>query len=433
MTRRWWPPRAERFNRDWRSLTHALITVGAVAAVVAALYNFVVAPIAGSFTGPFEDFGAYAGAARSVASGASPYASFAGSTVVMTGFDYPPFAAVLLRPLAFLSPRWQELTWLWIVLGTLVGGAVITARALLPAAWPRARIAVFVALTFPPATYNLWHGQMNTVIFLFLAMALSAYLSGHRTRCGIALGVAAGIKLAPIVLLVVLLRRRWFRGALAGVAASAATVAVGIVALGWPVTHQYLTSVLPVLNRDNGWIYNQTWNGVVNRLAQHSVLSVDRASVTLHVAATALSVLTVGVLLVAVSSRERSRAERGAEFACGVTVMLLVGSITWYPVYVHLLIALAAAAALAYERGRRGRALAGWCAAALLGVGLIGGAAIAVIGAAGIGAFTGPAWWLFLQAASLPAFLAAGLLVSLTRALRGRAEGVPVRVAALAR
>jgi alpha-1,2-mannosyltransferase len=433
MTRRWWPPRAARSNRDQRSIAHVLITVCAVAAVVAAFYTFVVVPITGSFTGPFEDFGAYAGAARAMASGASPYASFGGSTIVMTGFDYPPFAAVLLRPLAFLSTRWQELAWLWIVLGALVGGAVITARALLPAAWPRARIGLLVALTFPPATYNLWHGQMNTIIFLFLALALSDYLSGHRTRCGIFLGFAAGIKIAPVVLLVVLLRRRWFRGALAGIAAAAATVAVGIFALGWPVTRQYLTAVLPVLNRDNGWIYNQTWNGVVNRLAQHSVLSVDPASAMLHVVATALSVVTVGVLLVAVSSRERTRSERGAEFACGVTVMLLVGSIAWYPVYVHLLIAVAAAAGLAYERGRLGRALAGWSAAALVGVGLIGGAAIAAIGAAGIGTFAGPAWWFFLQACSLPAVLAVGLLVTLARALRGRAGAVPVRVAALAR
>ncbi len=410
-----------------------LITAGAIAAVIGAVYNFVVLPIAGSFTGPFEDFGAYSGAAHAVASGTSPYASFGGATIVMTGFDYPPFAALLLRPLAFLSTRWQDLTWLWIALASLVAGAVIVARALLPTAWPRARIGIFVALTFPAATYNLWHGQMNTIIFLFLAMALSDYLSGHRTRCGIVLGIAAGIKIAPVVLLVVLWRRGWWRGALAGVAAGAATVGVGIAALGWPVTQHYLTSVLPVLNRDNGWIYNQTWNGVVNRLAQHSVLTVESPSAPLHLVSTALSVVTVAALIVAVSARQRTRAERGAEFACGVTVMLLVGSIAWYPVYVHLLIAIAAAAGLAYERGRLGRALAGWSVAALVGIGLIGGAAIAAIGAAGIGAFSGATWWFFLQACSLPAILAVGLLVTLTRALRGRSEAPPLRVAALAR
>jgi alpha-1,2-mannosyltransferase len=433
MTRRWWPPRAARSSRDWRAILELLFTAGAVAAVIGAAYNFVLLPLLGSFSGPFEDFGAYSGAAHAVATGTSPYASFGGATIVMTGFDYPPFAAVLLRPLAFLSTRWQDVTWLWIALGALLGGAVITARALLPASWPRARIGIFVALTFPPATYNLWHGQMNTVIFLFLALALSDYLSGHRTRCGVILGVAAGIKLAPVVLLLVLVRRGWWRAALAGVAAGAATVAIGIGALGWSVTHQYLTSVLPVLNRDNGWIYNQTWNGVVSRLFQHSVLTVDAPSVWLHGAATALSLLTVGALLFAVSGRERTRAERGAEFACGLTVMLLVGSIAWYPVYVHLLIAIAAAVGLAHERGRLGRGLVAWSAAALIGVGAVGGAAIAALSFAGIGSVsTSPAWWLFLQACSLPALLATALLVALVRALRFHRAAGAVTVAALA-
>jgi alpha-1,2-mannosyltransferase len=414
----------------------AVITAAAVAAVFGGVYNFVVLPLTGSFSGPFEDFSAYVQAAHAAAHGTSPYAFFNGATIVMTGFDYPPFAAVVLRPLDALSARWQELTWLWIALSALVGGAVITARALLPSTWPRARIGVLVALTFPPATYNLWHGQMNTVIFLLLAMALSDYLAGHRTRCGIIVGVAAGIKLAPVVLLVVLIRRGWWRGALAGIAAGAATVAIGIGALGWSVTHQYLTSVLPVLNRDNGWIYNQTWNGVVSRLGAHSVLTVDPPSLSLRVVSTLLSLATLALVVIAVSRRERTRAERGAEFACAVAAMLLIGSIAWYPVYVHLLIAIAAAAGLAHERGRMGRALAGWSASALVGIGLVGGAAIAALSVQGVHVFSNSAlWWVFLQACSLPAVLATGLLITLVRALRGR-QTVPhgsVRVAAPAR
>jgi alpha-1,2-mannosyltransferase len=433
MTRRRPAPRTGS-TRDWRSILFLLLTVGSIATAIAGAYNFVLLPMLGSFTGPFEDFSAYAQAAHSVAGGTTPYAFFNGRTIVMTGFDYPPFAAVLLRPLAWLPARWQDLLWLWASLGALVGGAVIVARALLPAAWPRLRIAVFVALTFPPATYNLWHGQMNTIIFLLLAVALSDYLSGHRSRCGVVLGIAAGIKIAPIVLLLVLLRRGWWRGALAGAAAGAATVAVGVAALGWSVTHQYLTSVLPVLNRDNGWIYNQTWNGVVNRLAGHSVLTVDSPSTWLHIVGTVLSVATVAIVMVAVSSRPRTRAERGVEFACGVTAMLLAGAIAWYPIYVHLLIAIAAAAGLAHERGHLGQALATWSGAALLGIGLVGGAAIAALTIQEIDAISsGPLWWLFLQVCSLPAILAVGLLVTMVRALRDRpAPSSAFRVAALA-
>jgi alpha-1,2-mannosyltransferase len=427
ITRRWLAPRAVGSTRERRSILAVLLTAGAIAAAIGAGYNFVVLPLMGSFTGAFEDFTAYAQAAHAVAAGTSPYAYFNSATIVMSGFDYPPFAAVILRPLAALPARWQELTWLWLSLSALVGGAVITARTLLPSTWPRARIGILVALTFPPATYNLWHGQMNTVIFLLLAVALSDYLSGHRTRCGIILGVAAGIKLAPVVLLLVLVRRGWWRAALAGVAAGASTVAIGVGALGWSVTRQYVSSVIPVLNRDNGWIYNQTWNGVINRLGGHSVLTVDSPSALLHGVATVLSVATVGLLLIAVRRTERTHAERGAEFACGVVAMLLVGAIAWYPVYVHLLIAIAAAAGLAHERGKLGRGLAGWSAGALIGVGVVGGVAIAALSVQRVGAISGsPLWWVFIQACSLPAVLASGLLVILVRALRER----PARVMA---
>jgi hypothetical protein len=399
-----------------------LITAAAIAASVAAAYNFVLVPVFGHFAGAFEDFAAYSQAAHAVAAGSSPYANFDSGTIVMSGFIYPPFAAVLLRPLDLLSARWQEIGWLWLSLGALVAGAVITARALLPAAWPRARIGIIVALTFPPATYNLWHGQMNLVIFLLLAVALSDYLSGHRTRCGIVLGVAASIKLAPIVLLVVVARRGWWRAAAAGVAAAGASVAVAMVALGWSVTQQYITSVFPFLNRDNGWIYNQTWNGVVSRLDQHSVLANDVPSLWVHALATALSVGTIATLWFVVSTRQRSRAERGAEFACGIIAMLLVGSIAWYPVYVHLLIALAAAAGLAYERGAHRRALTGWTVAALVGIGVVGAGVIAAISMESIVSIsTGPLWWVFLQACSLPVLLAAGLLLTMVRALRTQA------------
>lgn len=419
MTRGPGAPRASRAARDRRPALSLLITAAAIAASAAAVYNFVLVPVFGHFAGPFEDFAAYSQAAHALATGASPYANFNSGTIVMSGFDYPPFAALLLRPLDFLSARWQEIVWLWISLGALVGGAVITARALLPAAWPRARIGVVIALVFPPATYNLWHGQVNLVVFLLLAVALSDYLSGHRTRCAVVLGVAASIKLAPIVLLVVLARRGWWRAVAAGVGTAVAAAAVSVAALGWTVTHQYITSVLPVLNRDNGWIYNQTWNGLVSRLAQHSVLAADPASLWVHALATALSVGTVVALWFAVRRSSRSRAERGAEFACGVIVMLLVGSIAWYPVYVHLLIALAAAAGLAYERGLHHRALAGWSVATVLGVGLVGAAVIAAISMQTIVSIAaGPWWWLFLQACSLPALLAAGLLVAMMRSLR---------------
>lgn len=395
-----------------------MVNVVTAATCVTAFSSFVIAPLAGSFGGAFEDFSGYAQAAHAVATGVSPYAHFSSSTIVMSGFDYPPLVAALLRPLDSLPARWQEILWLWLSLASLVGGAVITARTLLPARWPRARIGVIAALTFPPATYNLWHGQMNLVIFLMLAVALSDYVAGRRTRCAVVLGIAASIKLAPLLLLVVLVRRGWWRAVAAGLATAAVGAALGVAALGWPVTSHYVSNVLPVLSRDNGWIYNQSWNGVVSRLAEHSVLAPAAPSLAIHALVLGLSVATIAAVWWVVARGPRSGLERGAEFACGVLAMLLVGSVTWYPVYAELLIALAAAAGLAAERSQWQRPLLGAAVASTAAL-VAGAAAIAALSMATVLTISkGPLWWVFLQACSIPVLAAAGLLVVLVLRLR---------------
>ena len=72
-------------TRDWRSILFQLLTVASIATAIAGAYNFVLLPLLGSFTGPFEDFSAYAQAAHSVAGGTSPYAFFDGRSIVMAG------------------------------------------------------------------------------------------------------------------------------------------------------------------------------------------------------------------------------------------------------------------------------------------------------------------------------------------------------------
>ena len=418
-----------RAARRLRISLEMLATVAAVATSAVAAWNFVVAPLAGSFSGAFEDFSGYAQAAQAVAAGVSPYAHFSSSTIVMSGFDYPPLVAMLLRPFDLLTAHWQQVVWLWLSLASLVAGSVITARTLLPADWPRARLGVAVGLSFPPATYNLWHGQMNLVIFLLLAVALSDYVAGRRTRCAVILGIAASIKLAPLLLLVVLARRGWWRAVAAGLGTVAAGVALGLVTLGWSVTRQYALDIVPVLSRDNGWFYNQSWNGLVSRLAQHSVLAPSAPSAAVHTLVLVLSVVTVAVLFWVVSRRPRTRTQRATEFACGIVAMLLVGSVAWYPVYAELLIPLAAAVALACEQRINRAALLGWAtastAAAVAGAAVIAGLSMASV----LNISRGPLWWLFLQAWSLPVVAAAGLLGAFVVGLRAPLSraGAPAR------
>jgi len=400
-----------------------LLRLAAAAAAAAAIKSFVIDPLTGRFAGSFEDFSAYIGAARSMAAGASPYAHFDASTVVMSGFTYPPFAAMLVRPLALLGDRQALSVWLALCLAATVAATVLVARISLPESWPRVELAVLAALAFAPATYNYWHGQMNPCILLLLALAFYAYVRDRELLAGVAIGLGAGIKIAPLVLLLLLLRRRWWRGAFAGAGVAVATVVLGLLVIGTGPTRFFLSSVLPTLNRPTGWVYNLSLTGAISRAANHAVLHVQSDSSALIQGA---SLAAAAVLLLAMCTVVRARcvaAEmRGIEFGLGVTVSLLAGSISWFPHYTHLLIPLFAGLGLVARHGlhrERAVALAGGAALAVFGV--LAPLVISTLTIQGIAdAGRTAAWWPLLQLASIPTAVALGFAVVLMRRLRQR-------------
>jgi alpha-1,2-mannosyltransferase len=397
-----------------------LLRIAVIAAGLVALKAFVIDPLTGHFTGSFEDFSAYLGAARSIAAGGSPYVQFDPSTVAMSGFTYPPFAAVLVSPLAALSDRSAVSFWLVLELICTIAATVILARTAFPKSWPRVELALLAALTFAPATYNYWHGQMNPVIFLLLALAYRAYTRDRAIVCGVCLGLAAGIKLAPIVLVLLLLRRHSWSGVVAAMVTAALTAIVGFVVLGVGATQTFLTSVLPALDRSTGWIYNQSLAGVVSRLGNRSVLIVQPAALAVTVASLVAAVVVLSVATWVTRPGERPSEERGAEFGLGVTAMLLAGSIAWFPHFTYVLIPLFAVAGLVATRGWRAHwELAAAAAATVFVFGALAPAVIARLDMREILALThSTARWPLLQLYSLPGLTAVWLLVALARRLR---------------
>ena len=404
-----------------------IATVATVALLVGALRSFVLAPLSGGFSGEFEDFGAYWDAATSASAGRSPYSTFDAGTVTMSGFIYPPFGALLARPLALLDHHAAATLFLWIDLVCLAAAGMVLARTLLPATWPRARIGLCAVLLFPPATYNLFHGQANPVVFLLLVVGLWTYVRGHEVRCGLLLGVAAAIKLAPAVLIVLLLRRRWWRGSAALAGSAAAASLVGVAAMGVEATRTWISLVLPSLGRDNGWVFNQTWDAMASRLVEHSVLRWDASAPLLHGVALLGAAASVGVAAWAVRPGERPGEVRGLEFGGGVAAMVLAGSIAWYAHDVHLLIPLVALLGFLAHRPRvASRAAQVTLVAAVAVLALLMPALIAATSMPDLVARSagGASWWLYLQLWSLPVVVTAGLLVACWRSA-GRTGGRP--------
>jgi len=409
-----------------RGRTRRLVRIGLLAATTVTLLQAFVTFVIGPLTNPsalqFEDFNDYYGAGEAVSRGISPYASFDSGPGNMTfsGFDYPPLVGWLLQPLGHLPKHIAATAFLWVALACTIAGALIIAHAVLPATWPRTQLALIATFVYSPATYNFWHGQMNPLVFLILAIALWAYINDREALCGIALGLGAGLKIAPVVLVLLLLRRRWWRGTVTMGVVGFAWVVLGVIALGFGVLHQYITTVIPALSRENGWLYNQSWGGLVNRAANHSILFFDAASLPIQVVTLVLAAGSLALAAWAVHAAPRTRAERAGEFGTAVAAMILCATVAWYPHLTHLLIPFAAAAALAAERSRNIRT----ALPVALGVAVVTVAVVAPVLIAAspfptiVSIHAGRWWYAYLQLWSLPALGTAGLMVALAIATR---------------
>jgi len=403
---------------NWGRVLSTTLRVAGAVALLGAVVTFGVGALTGTFHGPFEDFHWYWRAAVATAHGVSPYQSFHGqSSVVMSGFDYPPPAALILRPLALLSHHWAVIAWLWGGIAATVAATVILARETLPSRWPRVSIALIAALLFAPATYNYWHGQINPWILLLLSLGLREYVRGHQVRCGIWLALGADIKLMPAVLLLLLVRRRWWRGVAAMLVTGLGVLGIAAAALpgSLPV---WLHSVLPALGRDNGWIYNQSIDGVVSRLFGHSVLHFGPALLWLHVVVLVLDLALLWAAWRAVGPGLASAP--AAEYGLFVAAAVLSGTIAWYPHYTALLVPVFAGLGLVAARGPRQVPALTTSLAAFLTVNVVvvplALSALSLRWLSGVSA-TGWWWWL-LQLYSLPAATALGLIGGLAVALR---------------
>ena len=156
-------------------------------------------------------------------------------------YTYPPLFAILLSPLTFLSFRVVSRIWLlanaalWLGLVLLLANEVrvflgarlaSTAPADHRSSNPLARVwqrwrddpaplvalaaTALLGLAFAPAVQTLALGQIDLLVLAPLALVPWLTRHGHERWIGVAIGLAAMLKLTPVLLIgYLLLRRRW--------------------------------------------------------------------------------------------------------------------------------------------------------------------------------------------------------------------------------
>ena len=289
-------------------------------------------------------------------------------------FTYPPFAAVLFAVASALP--WTVLRWAMTLasLAALGLSLWLTFGALGYRNRPAVRLGATLgvsalALLTEPVQQTLSLGQVNLLLMLLVSVDLltgGALAPGGPTRWwqGIGIGVAAGVKLTPLIFIPYLLLIRRYRQAAMAAAVFAATVALGYAILPRDSRDYWARRLFLNANRIVflGTRGNQSLRGVVTRLA---------GSVTSGTApwiAAAGVVVIVGLITAAVLYRVGQPVP--AMLACALTG-LLVSPLSWDHHWVWVAVGIALLAHLGAQA--RGLARAAWW--------LAGGGLVLIFGA----------------------------------------------------
>ncbi len=217
------------------------------------------------------------------------------------GFTYPPFSALLFAPFAHFPLRACEVAFSWLNLAALFALIVVSLRAVCATLEKRTTLWWGLALVLPvvlfdPVRQTFLLGQVNIILALMIVADLTMDLPLPR---GVLVGLAAAIKVTPIILIPYLFLTRQGR---AGLRAGGAFVAAAVfaAAVNTSTSWSYWTHYIRVPQRAGmlSWIGNQGVLGATERMLGRTVATPT----------TFVIVVTVGVLglLIAAGAYRRS-------------------------------------------------------------------------------------------------------------------------------
>ncbi|MET1073242.1 MAG: glycosyltransferase 87 family protein [Umezawaea sp.] len=222
-------------------------------------------------------------------------------------FAYPPFAAVLFLPLAVLPVQFA-----WGLLAVATVLALHTSVRLAGGAW----WVLPLVLVLEPVWRTVGLGQVNAVL---MAMVLVDVLVLRDSRfAGVLIGVAAAVKLTPLVFVAHLLVTGRRADALRALGVVVGSGGAGFVLLPGDTVRYWTSTVLSANSAgSNGWWGNQSLSGLVCRVVG------DSRTVT-----ALLVLLVLGIAALLVRDLHRRGDPVGAVLVtafCGV----LVSPISW--------------------------------------------------------------------------------------------------------
>ncbi|MGW1953202.1 glycosyltransferase 87 family protein [Streptomyces sp. NPDC001920] len=264
------------------------------------------------------------------------------------GFTYPPFAAVVMLPMALVELHTAIAVALLLDVAALAFVLYVLAdRVWRRHGWYGCALAVCALALFEPLRDTFSFGQVNILLLALVLLDCRLLTTGRHRWAGVGIGLAAAIKLTPAAFIGLLLVAR--RGRTAAVATAVATAATALAAWTVPEASRfYWTHAMWDTTRVGrlDYVSNQSLQGVLARLGV-----MDRGWWA------ALVLVALGVW----AARTRRAVAAGdwtAAFALTGLAACLISPITW----VHHLVWLLPSFAVLVRAGRP------WVAGALYAV-----------------------------------------------------------------
>jgi Glycosyltransferase family 87/WD40-like Beta Propeller Repeat len=167
---------------------------------------------------------------------------------IVTMVPITPFSTLVICPFALMPALVAKHYWLILNLGLLLATLWLL-RILTHHSWRR--IVLIAALSFP-LRVNFMFGQYYVLLLFLLTLSCWLYIRQQRFVAGCLVGLAAGLKIFPVVYLLFFLRKRDWRAFVGAFAAFLGSFAVSVLVFGRELNHIYLTQLLPSALRGEG-------------------------------------------------------------------------------------------------------------------------------------------------------------------------------------
>ena len=260
-------------------------------------------------------------------------------------FLYPPLWAVVMGTLAPADFAPVATVALWVNASLLAATVILAIRATGALLHPVLHV-VFVLVIFSTthiASVGFLQGQPHILVAFLIVLAIERSRAGAGTAAGVALAVAASIKLFPAVYAVIWLARGERRALTAFVAVGGALAATSVLLAGWPLHQTFLDNVSQIGRTLLLTTKNVSFDAVLAELLPPDAVQtvrkptldgLDQVSGTWTVAARpALWAVfaNAGALLVLVGSAYAARRMRARALYAGLWPFLLTLSVLFLP------------------------------------------------------------------------------------------------------